>query len=78
MSLGLASCESKPPIDTIVPTKPMTEQPNETPPDYTLFENSFGFSSLLITDRSDVNEGYIVVNDEVEFINALLSSSKNN
>lgn len=74
-SLFLASCASEATIDTVVPTEPVTEQPNETIPDFTLFENSFGFSSLLITDRSEVTEGYVVVHDEIEFINALLDTN---
>ncbi|MDO9628595.1 MAG: hypothetical protein Q7I99_01735 [Acholeplasmataceae bacterium] len=74
-SFILASCESKQVIDTPVPTKPITEQPNETPPDFKLFENSFGFSSLIITDRSMTTDGYVMIHDEVEFISALLDSN---
>jgi pectate lyase len=73
-SVFLVSCEPKQTIDTVVPTEPVTEQPNETPIDYTLFENSFGFSSLIITNRSTIDEGYVIANDEVDFINALLDS----
>jgi len=54
------------------PTKPITEQPNEQTMNYTLFENSFGFSSSIITNRADLmNESYIV-NTEIEFLDALM------
>jgi len=72
--LLLVSCESKQTIDTLVPRESVTEQPNETPYDYSLFENSFGFSSLIVTDRSLITKGYVLVNDEIELINALLDT----
>ncbi|MCR3905542.1 MAG: hypothetical protein NUK62_00740 [Tenericutes bacterium] len=73
----LVGCEGKlsteePTITPIIPTEPIKSQPNETPLDLSLFENSFGFSSLIVTNKSDIIDGYYEVENEIEFLNALM------
>jgi pectate lyase len=73
----LTGCEGKlpteePTITPSIPTEPIDSQPNETPLDLSLFENSFGFSSLIVTNRSNIDQGYYEVENEVEFLNALM------
>ena len=68
LSIG---CIQEDPINPNEPTLPITEQPNEQTPDYTLFENSFGFSSLMITNRENISEGYYTASNAIEFLDAL-------
>lgn len=62
------------PIHTTDPIPKEPTEPNETPyQDVTKFYNSFGFSSLVLTDRSSIIEGFYDVIDEVEFLEALMN-----
>ena len=75
LSIFLISCTGKTEIPT-PPIKTEPTQPNETPyVDETQFYNSFGFSSLIITDRRGVIGGFVDVFDEVGFLEALLDST---
>lgn len=65
----MASC-TKP----TVTDKPDTTIPNEKPViDYSRFQNPFGFSSLVITDRSGYKNDIEVVTNEIEFLDALMN-----
>ena len=75
LSIFLVSCTRNEKILT-PPIKTEPTLPNETPyMDETKFYNSFGFSSLIITDRSEVVDGFVDVYDEVDFLDALLDST---
>ena len=63
LSIG---CIHEDPINPNEPTLPITEQPNEQTQDYTLFENSFGFSSLIITNRENIADGYYTASNAIE------------
>lgn len=72
MFMALSSCLT----DPEQPTPPITTEPtmpNETPyVDLTKFYNSFGFSSLVVTNRNEYASDVIEVSDEVAFLDALL------
>lgn len=42
------------------------------PKDYQLFRDSFGYSSLIISDRTEVDSGIYQASNEVEFLDALM------
>lgn len=68
----LAACTDKP----IPTTDPITPLPNEElPVDNSRLHNPFGFSSLIITDRSPYQNTISVVQNEVEFLDALMDST---
>jgi len=76
--LFISGCERKT-IETPSISEP-TEEPIDSIPsepneiDEDLFRYSFGFSSLSITNRNEVTEGYYEVSTEIEFLDALMQS----
>jgi len=68
----LAACTN----ERIPTTDPITPLPNdELPVDYSRFHNPFGFSSLIITDRKIYKDHVTVVQNEIEFLDALMDTS---
>jgi len=68
----LAACTNKP----IPTTDPITPLPNEElPVDNSRLHNPFGFSSLIITNRSIYKDDIRVVNNAIEFLDALLDTA---
>lgn len=63
----LAAC-----TQTVPTTDPIITPPDEELPiDYSRLNNPFGFSSLVVTDRSSFKDVLIEVNNEIEFLDAL-------
>ena len=72
LAVFLVACDQIP--TQIIETEPTL--PNETPfVDYTKFYNSFGFSSLIVTDRTSLLSEVEDVYNEVQFLDALLDST---
>lgn len=69
--LMMSSCTIEE-IEDPIPNDPIVIIPKEKPIKYDLIESSFGFSALIITDRSQIEDGYYIVDDEIEFFDALM------
>ncbi|MCF7929900.1 MAG: hypothetical protein K9L02_00110 [Acholeplasmataceae bacterium] len=69
----MSGCEVKETEEPII-EDPIDIIPKENPVKYDLIESSFGFSALTITDRSLITENYDIVNNEIEFLDALMDT----
>jgi pectate lyase len=70
----LNGCVDSVPIESVTPDETTPELPIETDIHHAILENPFGFSSLVITDRSQQKTGIAIVSSALEFIQALNNS----
>ena len=73
--LMMSSCSIIKPEDPAIPIDPIVVVPKEKPINYDLIESPYGFAAISITDRSQIDDGYYIAENEIAFLDALMQTN---